>query len=351
MLGHGGLATTDVPFTATFLLALLALLRWIEEPTRGRAIAAGLALGLAGATKFSALMLPVIAVLAALARRSLGPRPGSARRLLTQAPLAAVGATLVVWAAYRFAVAAPATLWRPEWLQETVNACFPSDRGRRAAAWLLAHRLPGAGRLPGGAGPVRPGGPGTIDRLPARPPDAGRIPGLLPDRDRREAAAAPARAGALRLSSRSLRGRATPELRFRALAPLLAIAVYLAMVIPSRTNIGVAPRARRCSRCWRAGGAGRRPLWQAVARRVAARAADRRGAVWALAIPFAAAPDYFPGSTRSRADIPNASSSTAISTGARTSSASNARSPQRRAASVSSRTSAPRTSAGTSSPT
>ena len=142
VLGHGGLATTDVPFTATFLLALLALLRWIEEPTRGRAIAAGLALGLAGATKFSALVLPVIAVLAALARRSLGPRSGSARRLLAQAPLAAVGAMLVVWAAYRFAVAAPATLWQPEWLQETVTACFPSAR---AARRRMAARSPAAG--------------------------------------------------------------------------------------------------------------------------------------------------------------------------------------------------------------
>lgn len=52
VLGHGGLATTDVPFTATFLLSLLTLLRWIEQPTRGRAIVAGLALGLATATKY-----------------------------------------------------------------------------------------------------------------------------------------------------------------------------------------------------------------------------------------------------------------------------------------------------------
>ena len=59
-----------------------------------------------------------------------------------QAPLVVLGAVLIVWAVYRFAVAAPASLWRPEWLQDTVEACFPSDRGRHAANWLLAHRLP-----------------------------------------------------------------------------------------------------------------------------------------------------------------------------------------------------------------
>src|SRR4029078_10181938 len=59
VLGHAGLATTDVAFTATFLLAMLGLLRWIEQPTWGRALLGGLALGLAAATKFSAVVLPL----------------------------------------------------------------------------------------------------------------------------------------------------------------------------------------------------------------------------------------------------------------------------------------------------
>src|SRR5262245_36146341 len=71
VLGHAGLATTDIAFTATFLLALIALLRWIEQPTRGRAVLAGLALGLASATKFSALVLPLFALAAIGARRIL----------------------------------------------------------------------------------------------------------------------------------------------------------------------------------------------------------------------------------------------------------------------------------------
>jgi hypothetical protein len=293
VLGHGGLATTDVPFTATFLLALLALLRWIEEPTRGRAIAAGLALGLAGATKFSALMLPVIAVVAALARRSLGPRPESARRLLTQTPLAAVGAALVVWAAYRFAVAAPATLWRPEWLQETVNACFPSDRGRRAAEWLLAHRLPAPSAFLAALGLCAQEAPGrstayllghlTQDGFPAFFLIAIAVKLPLP-------------LGALAICGfvAIVRERATPELRFRALAPLLAIAATLAMVIPSRTNIGVRHVLPLFPLLAVLAGHGAVTLWRAARGRIAARAAVVAAMSWVLVIPFAAAPDYFP---------------------------------------------------------
>src|SRR6188768_3212157 len=85
VIGHAGLATTDVAYTACFLLALLLLARWIEQPDPRRAATAGLALGLAAATKFSAVSLPVIALLAIAARRALGPRPGTGRRIAAQA--------------------------------------------------------------------------------------------------------------------------------------------------------------------------------------------------------------------------------------------------------------------------
>lgn len=293
VLGHGGLATTDVPFTATFLLALLALLRWIEEPTRSRAIAAGLALGLAGATKYSALVLPAIAVLAVLARRSLGPRPGSARRLLTQAPLAALGAALVVWAAYRFAVAAPATLWRPEWLQDTVNACFPSERGRHAAEWLLARRLPAPSAFLAALGLCAQEAPGrsTAYLLGHLTQDGFKAFFLIAI-----AVKLPLPMGLLAICGfvTILRERATPDLRFRALAPLLAIAATLAMVIPSRTNIGVRHVLPLFPLLAVLAGHGAVTLWRAARGRVAARAAVVAAMAWMLVIPFAAAPDYFP---------------------------------------------------------
>jgi len=293
ILGHGGLATTDVPFTAAFLLALLLLLRWIEQPTAGRAALAGLAVGLAAAPKFSAVVLPMIAVVAALARRSLGARPGTTKRMLAHAPLMALCAALVLWAAYRFSVGAPASLWQPEWVQDTVNACFPSERGRRAAGWLLSHKLPAPSAFLALLGLCAQEAPGrstayllgrlTQDGFPAFFPIALAVKVPLP-------IAAVAAVGFLR----AVRGHGPAESRFRVLALPLAIAVYLAMVITSRTNIGVRHVLPLFPLIAVLAGQGAVAMWQAARWRIAARAALGAAALWALAIPFTAAPDYFP---------------------------------------------------------
>jgi len=293
VLGHGGLATTDVPFAAHFLLALILILRWIEQPTRTRAIVAGLAVGLAAATKFSAIVLPLLAVAAIAARRSLGPRPGVARALLVQAPLAALAAALVVWGAYRFAVAAPASLWQPEWTQDTLAACFPSERGRRAASWLLGHRLPAPGAFLAALGLCAQEAPGrstayllgrlTQDGFPAFFPIALAVKVPLP-------VAALAAVGFVV----AVRGRGPAESRFRVLAPVVANAVYMAMVIPSRTNIGVRHVLPLFPMIAVLAAGGALALWRTARWRPVARAAAAAAGLWAFAIPFAAAPDYFP---------------------------------------------------------
>jgi len=55
VLGHGALATLDVPAAATCLLALYATLRWFETGRLRAALGLGLALGLALGTKLSAI--------------------------------------------------------------------------------------------------------------------------------------------------------------------------------------------------------------------------------------------------------------------------------------------------------
>jgi 4-amino-4-deoxy-L-arabinose transferase-like glycosyltransferase len=55
VLGHGALATLDVPAAATCLLALYATLRWFETGRLREALWLGLALGLALGTKLSAI--------------------------------------------------------------------------------------------------------------------------------------------------------------------------------------------------------------------------------------------------------------------------------------------------------
>lgn len=55
LIGHGALATLDVPSAATCLLALYAIQRWLESGRLMDALGLGLALGLAIGTKLSAL--------------------------------------------------------------------------------------------------------------------------------------------------------------------------------------------------------------------------------------------------------------------------------------------------------
>ena len=54
LLGHAGLATTDVAAVATVLLFLFFLDRWAEYPSRGRAAAAGAGFALATLCKLTA---------------------------------------------------------------------------------------------------------------------------------------------------------------------------------------------------------------------------------------------------------------------------------------------------------
>jgi hypothetical protein len=75
LLGHAGLATTDVPFVGTFLLALFGYVCWLNRPTIPRALLFAAGLTLATVTKFSTLVFFPAAALVILplwlwARRS-----------------------------------------------------------------------------------------------------------------------------------------------------------------------------------------------------------------------------------------------------------------------------------------
>lgn len=110
VLGHAGLATTDVAFAATFALALRALWLWLERPSRGRSLACGASLGLALATKFSTLVFfPPCALVLVLFRLATRARVEPARPAAwaRTALLAAAACGTVVWASYRFSFGAP----------------------------------------------------------------------------------------------------------------------------------------------------------------------------------------------------------------------------------------------------
>ena len=102
LLGHAGLATTDLAIAATLPLALLALDWWLEVPGFKRGIFLGVAIGLGVLSKFSFFVFfPVCAVVVFLLRPI-----GRIR------PIGLIGAIavafLVAWAGYRFDFRNPA---------------------------------------------------------------------------------------------------------------------------------------------------------------------------------------------------------------------------------------------------
>ena len=120
ILGHSGLATTDMALTATLIVSVYAVARWFTHPTKINAAILGGALALALLSKLTALLLFPACFLAVLGARygiarANEPSPfDGLRRLWIQGGIAAMASLLVVWAGYGFSFN-PLTIleWRP----------------------------------------------------------------------------------------------------------------------------------------------------------------------------------------------------------------------------------------------
>jgi 4-amino-4-deoxy-L-arabinose transferase-like glycosyltransferase len=140
VLAHAGLATTDMPLTATLSAAFFALVWWAEAPRPGRAVILGAAIALAVLSKFSTLVyLPATAVLALLftlaARRPARAEFVRAARARVPGLILALGvAVLIVWAAYGFTVTE---------LSSEIRKVVDHNAAGRPAFLLGAHRSTG----------------------------------------------------------------------------------------------------------------------------------------------------------------------------------------------------------------
>lgn len=118
MIAHSGLATTDIPAACTILLAVYLLRQYFLQPSRARLLYAGAGIGIALASKFSALILIPLTALFLLLMLLL-PAHRLQGLALTWQPLSiwrrfsrafglsvALGciAGVVVWAVYGFQV-------------------------------------------------------------------------------------------------------------------------------------------------------------------------------------------------------------------------------------------------------
>jgi len=145
VLAHAGLATTDMPLTASLSAALLALTVWIGQPTRTRTLILGLTVTLAVLSKFSALMfLPACGLTMFVCFWAEG-RPDRSKRLGWRRLVKAVGivagmAALLVWAGYRFSLHPLNTLAdRPH---ATIDRYFGASGRGHDRAYAVAETLP-----------------------------------------------------------------------------------------------------------------------------------------------------------------------------------------------------------------
>ena len=138
ILAHAGIATTDIAITSTVVLASYCTIRWLEQPTVGRSLLLGLAVGAALLSKFSALLfLPAAAAAIAICRwgeRRLRPEGTSTVGRTSGVRVTYAVALLAVWAGYRFAIG-PLTPAGP--VRTDVQHEAPSNLERLAAASIF----------------------------------------------------------------------------------------------------------------------------------------------------------------------------------------------------------------------
>ncbi|MEM7202127.1 MAG: glycosyltransferase family 39 protein [Planctomycetota bacterium] len=152
MLGHAGMANTDLAMAAAYAAAVWGASCWLERPTLGRSVAFGLGFGLALCVKYSALVLFPPCFLALALLRWLGrapeptavaPRAGTWLRGLLVAGTVAV---VLLWASYGFAVGAMAEVRGAE-LARRLAFSAEGGVGRRVlgALWNVPLPAPEAG--------------------------------------------------------------------------------------------------------------------------------------------------------------------------------------------------------------
>lgn len=95
VLAHGGVAYNDLPLALAFLGAIWAIDEAVRGPTLGRALLAGLLIGLALGTKNSAIALAPIAVLLLAAEAAVRWRDGAWRRRAAGAAAVVLGGAYV----------------------------------------------------------------------------------------------------------------------------------------------------------------------------------------------------------------------------------------------------------------
>lgn len=106
ILAHAGLATTDMATAATFALAAMTAVAWLDQPDLRRSLAFGAAGGLMVLSKFTVFLFFPAAMAPVVAWRiwSGSYRQWPVRAWLCGAALTVAAAAVVIWAGYGFSI-------------------------------------------------------------------------------------------------------------------------------------------------------------------------------------------------------------------------------------------------------
>ena len=130
VLGHAGLATTDMALCGTFIAALYAFIRWMDEPRTRQTILLALAVAAGVLSKFTFLPFFAVSVVLVLLLRIPFARVESRMRSLALATLICL---VAIWAGYWFAITPVPTAEGPGGFITLLRNLYRrfSKRGRR----------------------------------------------------------------------------------------------------------------------------------------------------------------------------------------------------------------------------
>jgi hypothetical protein len=241
VLAHSGLATTDIALTAFFLIAAYTFTDWLSAPNWRNAMVFGLAAGLAISTKLSTLAFLPATMIAVIPFYLASTRSNDDRRrtrsVLGSAAIALICVCMVIWACYRFSHAPIDQISSAP--DRIADRAFGAGSGiaRKVHALTLSIQLPAPDLYAGlrGLRDVNREGPrsylfGQINQggwwyfypvaIAFKTPLAVLLLAII---------------GSASLLSSWLRARA----QWVPLVPLLAAIAVVAVVMPSRLDIGV----------------------------------------------------------------------------------------------------------------
>lgn len=134
ILGHAGVATTDLAVATTLTISLIALDRWLDAPTLRRGALLGMAIALGVLSKFSFLLFFPVTAIVLLAVRFLRRDAALSAKSLA---LACAVAFLAIWAGYRFSFGRVASIPMGKFYLET-----PAPAPLRPLARWVAEQVP-----------------------------------------------------------------------------------------------------------------------------------------------------------------------------------------------------------------